>query len=102
VVGRTVADLGDSNQPLDMVSFTRGGREHLLVANTTYGLVRVACDDVDVQEPLTEPKTPVGVPRATEQVTGVIRLANLTAETLLALRIAEGRWHLVSLRTDSL
>ena len=33
-IGRTVAELGAMNQPLDMVSFAQGGEEHLLVANS--------------------------------------------------------------------
>jgi hypothetical protein len=36
-VGRTVADLGAMNQPLDMVSFVHGDEEYLLVANTNHG-----------------------------------------------------------------
>src|SRR5438477_2417069 len=36
-VGRTVAELGAMNQPLDMVSFFQGGEEHLLVANSAHG-----------------------------------------------------------------
>ena len=55
-VGRTVAELGAVNQPLDMVSFTQDGHEYLLVANSAHGLVKIACRDIDGQSPLTEPK----------------------------------------------
>ena len=63
-MGRTVAELGAMNQPLDMVSFVQGGEEHLLVANTSHGLVKIACRDIDVQAPLTEPSAPIGTPPA--------------------------------------
>jgi hypothetical protein len=48
-VGRTVAELGAVNQPLDMVSFAKDGEEYLLVANSAHGLVKIACRDIDSQ-----------------------------------------------------
>ncbi len=79
-VGRTVAELGAMNQPLDMVSFTQDGEEYLLVANSAHGLVKIACRDIDGQEPLTEPTEPVGVPREAKDLQGIRRLANLDGE----------------------
>lgn len=32
--GRTVAELGAMNQPLDMISFTQAGRQHLRTLKT--------------------------------------------------------------------
>ena len=102
-VGRTVAELGAMNQPLDMVSFEQGGEEHLLVANSAHGLVKIACRDIDAQAPLTEPKEPVGVPRETEDLRGIRRLANLNGSHVLALQADDdGRQHLRSLKTASL
>jgi hypothetical protein len=103
VVGRTVAELGPVNQPLDMVSFVQGGEEYLLVANSAHGLVKIACRDIDSQAPLTEPKQPVGVPRETKDLQGIRRLANLGGSHVLALQCDdEGRQHLRSLKTASL
>ena len=85
-VGRTVAELGAVNQPLDMVSFVQDGEEHLLVANTAHGLIKIACRDIDAQAPLTEPQEPVGVPRETEDLQGITRLANLNGSYVLALQ----------------
>ena len=102
-VGRTVAELGAMNQPLDMVSFEQGGEEHLLVANSAHGLVKIACRDIDAQAPLTEPKEPIGVPRETEDLRGIRRLANLNGSHVLALQADDdGRQHLRSLKTASL
>jgi hypothetical protein len=102
-VGRTVAELGAMNQPLDMVSFEQGGEEHLLVANSAHGLIKIACRDIDAQAPLTEPKEPIGVPRETEDLQGIRRLANLNGSHVLALQAGEdGRQHLRSLKTASL
>jgi hypothetical protein len=101
--GRTVAELGAMNQPLDMVSFTRDEGEYLLVSNSSHGLIKIACHDIDAQAGLTEPKTPVGVPREVEALTGVSRLANLNASHVLVLQRDEaGERHLRSLKTASL
>ena len=102
VVGRTVAELGAMNMPLDMVSFEADGEEHLLVANSTHGLIKIACRDIDAQPALTEPKEPIGVPRETEDLKGITRLANLNGKHVLALQSAAGRKHLRSLKTASL
>jgi hypothetical protein len=102
-VGRTVAELGAMNQPLDMVSFVDGEEEHLLVANTAHGLVKIACRDIDDQAPLTEQSGPVGVPRETEDLRGITKLANLDDSHVLALQTDEdGRQHVRSLKTASL
>jgi hypothetical protein len=102
-VGRTVAELGAMNQPLDMVSFLQGGEEHVLVANTSHGLIKIACRDIDAQAPLTEPREPVGVPRQTEDYHGITRLANLDGSHVLALQVDEAdRKHLRCLKTASL
>ena len=102
-VGRTVAELGSMNQPLDMVSFVQDGEEHLLVANSAHGLVKIACRDIDGQSPLTEPTEPVGVPRETKDLQGIRRLANLNGDHVLALQADDdGRRHLRSIKTASL
>ncbi len=102
-VGRTVAEFGGVNQPLDMVSFVQDGEEYLLIANTAHGLVKIACRDVDGQQPLTEPKEPIGVPRETKDLRGILRLASLNGGHVLALQADDsGRRHLRSLKTSSL
>ncbi len=102
-VGRTVAELGAVNQPLDMVSFTQDGQEYLLVANSAHGLVKIACRDIDGQSPLTEPREPVGVPREAKDLQGIRRLANLGDSYVLALQSDDaGRQHLRSVKAASL
>src|SRR6202034_3313896 len=102
-VGRTVAELGAVNQPLDLVSFRQDGQEYLLVANSAHGLVKIACRDIDGQSPLTEPQQPVGVPRETKDLQGIRRLAKLGENHVLALQSDDaGRQHLRSLKTASL
>jgi hypothetical protein len=103
VVGRTVAELGAMNQPLDMVSCTIGGEEHVLVANSAHGLIKIATRDIDDQPALTEPKEPIGVPREVEDLQGIVKLENLDDTHVLALQVDDdGGKHLRSLKTASL
>ena len=103
-VGRTVAELGPMNQPVDMVSFRQGTGEYLLIAHSRHPLMKIACADIDVQDALTEPKEPHGVPRDEIEGFGTVRrLANLNDEYVLALQRDEaGVRHLRSLKTASL
>ena len=72
------------------------------MSNSTHGLIKIACRDIDSQAPLTEPQEPVGVPRETKDLRGVTRLANLGGSHVLALQSGDGgRKHLRSLKTAS-
>jgi hypothetical protein len=94
VKGRTVAELGALNTPLDMISYRRDGKEYLLVANTRHPLLKLACADIDGQAALTEPKEPVGVPREALPHEGVSRMAARGDQVLMLQRDAAGDLHL--------
>ena len=101
--GRTVAELGAGNTPLDMVSFDRDGQEYLLVSNSRHPLMKIACQDIDRQEPLTQPREPMGVPRETLPQQGVTRMANLKGGPVLMMQEDEaGDVHLRSYNSASL
>ena len=86
VKGKTVAELGARNTPLDMVSYVRDGEEYLLVSNALHPLMKIACKDIDGQGPLTEPKEPVGTPREILPHQGVSRMANLADSHVLMIQ----------------
>jgi hypothetical protein len=90
IKGKTVADLGAGNTPIDIVSYERDGREYLLVSNTRHPLIKIACSDIDHQEGLTQPKEPVGVPRESMPQKGVSRMANLNHTYVLMMQQDEG------------
>ncbi len=102
VKGRTVAELGPMNQPLDIVAFDQGGEEHVLVSNTRHPLLKIRCRDIDAQEGLTTPKEPVGAPREAEDLAGVTKMANLDGSHLIVLQEDDNGRHLRSLKTASL
>jgi len=105
--GKTVAELGAHNRPLDLVSYQHDDEEYLLVANDRHPLIKIACVDIDQQGALTvpdesldnspaDPVTPgVGVPRQILPHPGVRRMANLSDDTVLMLQEdGEGHFHL--------
>lgn len=53
--GTTVAELGNRNQPLDMVSYTKDGKTFLLLSNSARGVMKISTDNLDRKEGLTEP-----------------------------------------------
>jgi hypothetical protein len=103
LTGRTVAELGPVNQPLDMVSFRQGDGEYLLIAHSSHPLMKISCADIEAQSGLTEAKEPVGVPREEINLPGIRKLANFNGDYVLALQQDEsGARHLRSLKTASL
>jgi hypothetical protein len=99
--GRTVAELGAMNTPIDMVSYTRAGEEYLLVSNARHPLIKLASRDIDAQEPLTKPKEPRGVPREELSHPGVTHLAAADGHVLM-LQWNDGDLALRAYATSSL
>lgn len=84
--GRTVAELGSMNTPLDLVSYRRDGVEYVLVANSRHPLLRFAASDLDHQQPLVTPSEPVGPARSALPHEGVVRMANWNGSHVLMLQ----------------
>ena len=54
VKGTTVAELGNHNNPLDMVVYEKGGQEYVLMSNDVRGLMKVSLAKVGTIEPITK------------------------------------------------
>ncbi len=52
--GTTVAELGNRNQPLDIVLYEKGGEKFLLISNTTRGVMKVSTKDIGRKEGINE------------------------------------------------
>jgi len=103
IKGRTVAELGAGNTPLDMVAYAHDGEACLLVSNVRHPLMKLKQRDVETQEGLTQPREPVGVPREMLPQPGVSRMANLNDRYIVMLQMDEGeRYHLRSYSTAEL
>jgi hypothetical protein len=92
--GRTVAELGAMNTPLDMVAFERDGEDYVLVSNSSHGLFKIAIRDVEAQRALTETGGPEGVPRSQLPHKGVGRMAIVGNSVLMIQADGEGDLHL--------
>lgn len=55
VKGTTVAELGNRNQPLDMIVYKQNGKDYLLLANSARGVMKISTDDIEKNSGLTEP-----------------------------------------------
>ncbi|MDQ1681179.1 MAG: hypothetical protein QOI42_2038 [Frankiaceae bacterium] len=101
--GRTVAELGAGNQPLDIVSYRQGDAEFLLICHSTHPVMKIDASTIAGQDALVEPQEPRGVPREELALAPTRLLANLNGDYVLALQLDEsGRRHLRSLKTASL
>jgi hypothetical protein len=55
VRGTTIAELGAGNRPIDMVVYSKGGSEYLLMSNTSRGVMKIPTKDFGTQTAITEP-----------------------------------------------
>ncbi|SFI98261.1 hypothetical protein [Planctomicrobium piriforme] len=46
VTGTTVAELGNRNQPLDMIAYKQNGKDYLLLSNSARGVMKVSTDGI--------------------------------------------------------
>jgi hypothetical protein len=55
VKGTTVAELGNRNNPLSMIVYNKGGKDYVLMANSSRGLMKIKLEGVDKVEAITAP-----------------------------------------------
>ena len=55
VKGVTISDLGSGNQPLDMVPYKKDGHEYILIANSSFGVVKLHADNLGQYKPIDSP-----------------------------------------------
>ena len=54
VRGTTVAELGNRNRPLDMITYEQGGKSYLLMANDRRGVMKITTDGIAENEGINE------------------------------------------------
>jgi len=92
VKGKTVAELGNRNRPLDMIVYQKDGKDFLLLANSSRGVMKINTDQIASVESITAPVSDKkGLPYQTiESWTGVEQLDRLDPQHALVMRRAEG------------
>jgi hypothetical protein len=53
VVGTTIAEFGAGNQPLDMIAYTKGGAQYLLMSNSVRGVMKIPTADFGTASSIT-------------------------------------------------
>ncbi len=76
--GTTVAELGNQNQPLDMIVYQKEGKTFLLMANNRRGVMKITTEGITKNPGLTEPVKGGGVAGQTyetiKELEGVVQL----------------------------
>jgi len=89
--GRTVAELGGGNSPLDMISFKKDGKSYFLMSNTNRSVMRFNYDVIaNFKETLTEPvkefAVATGIPYVSLPMVNVLQLDNFDDENVVYLQ----------------
>lgn len=94
VNGTTIAELGNRNRPLDMIVYTKDGKDYLLMANSARGVMKIPATGFDKAEAITAKPAndTAGVKyESIKELTGVEQLDKLDAgQALLLVKGANG------------
>lgn len=87
VQGTTVAELGNRNRPLDIISYSKGGENYFLMANDRRGVMKIAAEGMDNREGITERVAGIaGQPYETvDELQGVVQLDKLNEGSAVVL-----------------
>ena len=55
VKGTTIAELGNRNRPLDMIAYQKDGKDYLLLANSSRGVMKIPTEGAGAAEGITAP-----------------------------------------------
>jgi hypothetical protein len=92
IVGTTIAELGNRNQPLDIIAYQKDGQEYLLMSNSARGVMKIPTASFAAAAPITAPvpEETAGVPFETiETMTNVEQLDRLDAGRSVIIARAE-------------
>jgi hypothetical protein len=94
VRAETVAELGNRNRPLDMISYTKDGASWLLLSNSARGVMKITTAGLKDAKSLTEPVGGGGTAgqqyETVSALNGVVQMDRLNAVSALVLMQTEG------------
>jgi len=97
IQGTTVAELGNRNQPLDMIVYQKGGKDFLLMANSARGVMKISTENLADAKGITAPVGgTAGQPYETiEGLKGVVQLDRLNdTHAVILVKTDDGAQHL--------
>jgi hypothetical protein len=92
IKGRTVAELGNRNRPLDMFSYDQGGKRFILMANSARGVMKVSTEDIATIDAIAQ-RVPETAGLAFETIEGwkdVVQLAKIDEKSAAIIRQSDG------------
>jgi hypothetical protein len=94
IKGKTIAELGNRNRPLDMIVYQKDGKDYLLLANSSRGIMKISTDQIEKADGIVQPVQgggKKGQPYETiESWTGVDQLDRFDAKHALVMRRGDG------------
>ena len=54
IKGKTIAELGNRNRPLDMIVYQKDGKDYLLMANSSRGIMKIDADQIENADKIEE------------------------------------------------
>jgi hypothetical protein len=88
--GKTIAELGNRNRPLNMIVYEKDGKEYLLLANSNRGVMKVNTDEIETVSSIDAPVQDGATKGLTFQTvkgwTGIEQLARLDVNNALVVR----------------
>jgi hypothetical protein len=92
IKGKTVAELGNRNRPLDMISYQKDGKQFLLLANSSRGVMKIPTEKIVEIEGITAPVSDTkGLAFETiEAWKGIDQLDRMDEKTAMVLARSDG------------
>jgi hypothetical protein len=92
ITGKTIAEFGNRNRPLDMIVYQKDGKDYLLIANNARGVIKVAAEQITPSAEAITAKVPDTQGLKFEKIdwTGVAQLDRLDARNALVVRTGAG------------
>lgn len=93
IKGKTIAELGNHNRPIDMITYQKDGKDYLLLANSARGVMKLSTDNIEKLDTILSPvPDKKGMPYETiAGWTGVEQLDKLDAGHVLLLRRGDNK-----------
>jgi hypothetical protein len=89
IMGKTIAELGNRNRPLDMIVYRKGGKDYLLLANSSRGIMKIDTGRIEGADKIEAHvrEGTAGIPYETiENWKNIDQLDKFDAERALVLR----------------
>jgi hypothetical protein len=106
VVGRTVAELGNRNTPLDIISMEKGGKAYILMANSSRAMMKISYEHLEafkdgLTTPVEENSATAGIDFIALPLVNVLQLDKLDDSRFVMLqRKADGDLDLLTGTAD--